>query len=116
MGRRTILFATIQVVPYEHQLSDGKKEEGKQLVFSDPENGEIIVYPMAKELADKIQRGLKMSNKSLQASLEEEARREQARMMIQGGDGAAAAMPPQAQKAVEDLLKGVPRDRKPSSE
>lgn len=79
MGKRIVLFATVEVVPFE---APEEKEEGKQLVFIDSESGETILYPMSDKLARKIGTKLRMSNAALMGELQAEARRAEAQQTL----------------------------------
>lgn len=107
MGKRTTLFAQLDVVPFESVDDKGEKEEGKQLIFTDHEGGEIILYPMGRALTKETTRLLGMSNKSLAAHHEEKARRAQAQAMLAGGNGTMPS--PEEQKKIEEALKDLHR-------
>lgn len=108
MARKTTLFAMLDVFPIITQdPNTGEESQGKQLVFTDVEAGETIIYPMVPELVADLKKKLTMSNQALKHHHEEEARRAQARAMLAGGNGGAPA--PGEQAAVENILKGVHR-------
>lgn len=101
MPKHVTLFASIQVVPIDTENPETHEtEDGKQLIFSDPVSGEEILYPMGKDLTNEVRKKLGMSNRALQASLEEEVRRAQARQILAGANG---AMP--TQEEIDKLLR-----------
>lgn len=83
------LVCQVEVQP----LDDGEGENSgmKQLVFTDPQCGEVVTYKMDPELSKKMSGLLKMSNKSLLAKIEEEQRQAQARALLDPGANGQSA-------------------------
>jgi hypothetical protein len=93
------LYAQLSVIP-----ADGPEGDRKTLVFSDPDTGRTILYPMEKDLIEQTLRKLRMSNKALINELKETAARAQAAaaLDINGGSGGM----PGAEQVVRDILAG----------
>jgi hypothetical protein len=102
MSKEIELTAHIHVFP----LNDGNMPEGytegelgtsapdkkfdqnaKELVFMDPDSGEVIHYKMNGKMVRTIAAKLKQSNKSLDAQLKKEAADLRARALLAGGPG-----------------------------
>jgi hypothetical protein len=125
MAKDTQLTAHIHIVP----LNDGEMPEGytegdrgtsaehkkfdpyaKEILFNDPDSGEIIHYRMGGVMVKKIAAQLKMSNKALAAQLVEEVESARARAILAGGtgprpNGGAGTQAPMTPAQIEQLRR-----------
>jgi hypothetical protein len=72
------LVGTLIVAPL------GEEGHDKQLIVNLPDNAEVLIYKMTGDIAEKISKRLRMSNKALLALMEEEHHRAEARAKLAG--------------------------------